>query len=52
MLALVNNVPKILTLKQVLEEYMKHRFEVITRRTKYDLDKAEKKEIIFYKDSE
>ena len=51
MLALVNNVPKILNLKQILEEYMKHRFEVITRRTRYDLDKAEK-EIIFYKDSE
>lgn len=46
MLALVNNVPKILTLKQVLEEYMKHRFEVITRRTKYDLDKAEKRDYI------
>ena len=46
MLALVNNVPKILTLKQVLEEYMKHRFEVITRRTKYDLDKAEKRDRI------
>ena len=46
MLALVNNVPKILTLKQVLEEYMKHRFEVITRRTKYDLDKAEKRDHI------
>lgn len=46
MLALVNNIPKILTLKQVLEEYLKHRFEVITRRTKYDLDKAEKRDHI------
>ncbi len=46
MIALVNNVHKILTLKQVLEEYMKHRFEVITRRTKYDLDKAEKRDHI------
>lgn len=46
MLALVNNVPKILTLKQVLEEYLKHRFEVITRRTRYDLDKAEKRDHI------
>ena len=46
MLALVNNVPKVLNLKQVLEEYMKHRFEVITRRTKYDLDKAEKRDHI------
>ena len=46
MLALVNNVPKVLNLKQILEEYMKHRFEVITRRTKYDLDKAEKRDHI------
>ena len=46
MLALVNNVPKILNLKQILEEYMKHRFEVITRRTRYDLDKAEKRDHI------
>ena len=46
MLALVNNVPKILNLKQILEEYMKHRFEVITRRTRYDLDKAEKRDYI------
>ena len=41
MLALVNNAPKILNLKQVLEVYLKHRFEVITRRTEYDLRKAE-----------
>lgn len=46
MLALVNNVPKVLNLKQVLEEYMKHRFDVITRRTRYDLDKAEKRDHI------
>ena len=46
MLALVNNVPKVLNLKQILEEYMKHRFEVITRRTRYDLDKAEKRDHI------
>ena len=46
MLALVNNVPKVLNLKQVLEEYMKHRFNVITRRTRYDLDKAEKRDHI------
>ncbi len=46
MLALVNNVPKVLNLKEVLEEYVKHRFEVITRRTKFDLDKAEKRDHI------
>ncbi len=41
MLALVNGEPKILTLKECLEEYIKHRREVILRRTKFDLDKAE-----------
>lgn len=41
MLALVNNVPKVLNLKEILEEYLKHRFEVVTRRTKYNLNKAE-----------
>ncbi|MDR1831294.1 MAG: DNA gyrase subunit A [Fusobacteriaceae bacterium] len=43
MLALVNNIPRVLTLKEMLEEYIKHRFDVIVRRTKYDLDKAEKR---------
>ena len=41
MLALVNGEPKILTLKQCLEEYIKHRKQVILRRTKFELDKAE-----------
>ena len=41
MLALVDGQPKILTLKDCLEEYIKHRREVILRRTKFDLDKAE-----------
>lgn len=41
MLALVDGQPVILTLKQCLEEYIKHRKEVILRRTKFDLDKAE-----------
>ena len=41
MLALVNGEPKILTLKQCLEEYIKHRKEVIFRRTKFELEKAE-----------
>ena len=43
MLSLVNNVPKILNLKEILNEYVKHRFNVITRRTIFDLDKAEKR---------
>lgn len=46
MLALVNNMPKVLSLKEVLEEYVKHRFEVITRRTRFELDKAEKRDHI------
>ena len=41
MLALVDGQPKILTLKQCLEEYIKHRREVVLRRTKFELDKAE-----------
>ena len=40
-LALVDGEPKILTLKQCLEEYIKHRKTVILRRTKFELDKAE-----------
>ena len=40
-LALVDGEPKILTLKQCLEVYINHRKEVILRRTKFDLDKAE-----------
>ena len=40
-LALVDGEPKILTLKQCLEVYIKHRKEVILRRTKFELDKAE-----------
>ena len=40
MLALVNGEPKILTLRQALDVYIQHRKEVITRRTKFDLDKA------------
>lgn len=41
MLALVDGIqPKILTLKMILEEYIKHRQEVIKRRTQFDLDKA------------
>ncbi|MFH1583338.1 MAG: DNA gyrase subunit A [Candidatus Falkowbacteria bacterium] len=41
MLALVDGIqPKVLTLKMVLEEYIKHRTEVVKRRTQFDLDKA------------
>lgn len=40
-LALVNGEPKILTLKDCLVEYIKHRKEVVLRRTKFELDKAE-----------
>ncbi len=46
MLALVNNVPKVLTLKQILEEYLNFQIDVITRRTKYDLRKAKEREHI------
>ena len=41
MLALVNGEPKILTLRQCLEYYIDHRKDVILRRTKFELDKAE-----------
>jgi len=41
MLALVNGRPKVLNLKEVLEEFIKHRKEVIIRRTKFDLEKAQ-----------
>ena len=46
MLALVNGVPKILTLKQILQEYLDFQCEVITRRTKFDLRKAKEREHI------
>ena len=41
MLALVDGEPKILNLKQMLEEYLKHQKIVVTRRTRFDLAKAE-----------
>lgn len=43
MIALVDGKPKTLNLKEILEEYLKHQEEVVTRRTKFDLDKAEKR---------
>ncbi len=46
MLSLVNGVPRILTLKEMLEEYIKFQCEVITRRTVFDLRKAKEREHI------
>ena len=42
-LALVNNEPKVLNLQQMLSHYLDHQKEVITRRTQYDLNKAEER---------
>ncbi len=41
MLALVEGRPRVLNLKEVLEEFIRHRKEIVTRRTKYDLEKAQ-----------
>ena len=46
MLALVNGVPKILTLKECLEQYIDFQVEVIERRTRYDLKKARERDHI------
>ena len=46
MLALKNNEPKIFNLLEMLDSYLQHQEEVITRRTKYDLNKAEEREHI------
>ena len=46
MLALVNNEPKIMSLLEMLEYYLKHQEEVVTRRTQYDLNKAEERDHI------
>ena len=43
MLALVNNAPKVLNLKEILQNYLAFQEEVITRRTEFDLDKAQAK---------
>ncbi len=43
MLALVDGKPEVLNLKQILDEYLKHQEEVVTRRIKFDLEKAEKR---------
>jgi len=43
MLAIVDNQPRILNIKEIIELYLKHREEVITRRTKYELNLAEER---------
>lgn len=43
MLSLVDRRPKILNIKEMLQEYVNYRFEVVTRRTKFELDKTEKR---------
>ncbi|GAI07144.1 unnamed protein product, partial [marine sediment metagenome] len=46
MLALVDGVPRTLNLLRLIEEYTKHRFDVVVKRTKYELKKAEEREHI------
>jgi len=46
MVALVDGVPQTLSLKAILQEYVKHRAEVVRRRTAYDLKKAQDREHI------
>jgi DNA gyrase subunit A len=43
MLALVNGVPRTLNLLELIQEYIKHRFDVIVKRTKYELRKAKER---------
>jgi len=43
LLALVDNQPRVLNIKEIIQEYVKHRFSVVTRKAKFDLDKAEKR---------
>ncbi|MDY3919169.1 MAG: DNA gyrase subunit A [Candidatus Limivivens sp.] len=43
MLALVNNEPKIMSLLDILNHYLRHQEEVVTRRTRYELNKAEER---------
>ncbi len=45
MLALVNNEPKVLNLLDMLKYYLLHQEDVVTRRTRYDLNKAEERAI-------
>ena len=46
MLCLVDGIPRVLTLKEMLEEYLKFQFQVVTRRTQFDLKKARDREHI------
>ena len=46
MLALVNNEPKVLNILEMLSHYLDHQKEVVTRRTRYDLNKAEERDHI------
>jgi DNA gyrase subunit A len=46
MLALVDNQPKVMSLKEILTHYIKHQEDVVTRRTQYDLNKAEERDHI------
>ncbi|MBQ1292216.1 MAG: DNA gyrase subunit A [Lachnospiraceae bacterium] len=46
MLALVNNEPKVMNLRDMLVYYIKHQEDVVTRRTKYDLNKAQERDHI------
>ena len=46
MLALVDGVPKVMNLKELLQHFVDHRHDVITRRTKFDLEKAEERQHI------
>ncbi|GFI43023.1 DNA gyrase subunit A [Lachnospiraceae bacterium] len=43
MLALVNNQPKVMNLLEMLRHYLKHQEEVVTRRTQYELNKAQER---------
>ncbi len=43
MLSLVNNIPRILNLKQMIQHFVDHRKEVVTRRTQFDLTKAQER---------
>ena len=46
MLALVNNEPKVMNLLEMLMHYLRHQEDVVTRRTRYDLNKAEERDHI------
>ncbi len=43
MIALVNNIPKVLNIKEMIKHYLDHQYEIIVRRTKFDLKKSEER---------